>query len=706
MDPVDKERFSPIGGIGELVLEGPLVGAGYLHNEESTRAAFLEDPEWLLRGLPKVTPGRRGRLYRTGDLVRYTDDLQIDYFGRRDSQVKIRGQRVELGEVAAHLHTLVDPSIQWCLEVAELQNGAELLIVFLVAPMNGGPGSATDLLRATANVVDPEMRRKLPPAMIPGAYACIDEIPLSLTGKTDHRKLKREASSLSADRIYFPSINGHAMQPNGTTNGQPHENEASGSEGTKLESLRRLWSEVFNVEAESIHDSDTFFNHGGESLAAIRLVSAASRKGLHLDVATIFRHPRLSDLASRCRLSHASLPDAPPPFSLLTSLQVLSELAASCGTSIDDIEDAYPCTPLQQGIITSSSGPDDPQLSTPAKYVGRQVLPLPRHIDTERLAKAWHRVTATHPVLRTRIVDTARDGLVQAVMKESDLCVAFEARSDLASYLKADAERPMGLGTDLCRWAVVRQTGSTYFVLTMHHAIYDGWTLPRLGAEVFRAYRGERLHPGLGFNSFVKHIALLPTRPGDEFWAGRLAGPGTPVVFPEVPHSAREPRADSSLSKAIPAPANANDNISMPSLLRAAWALLVSGLSGDDDVVFGATVSGRNVPVDGVEDLLGPTISTVPVRVKINGAATVRDFVESVQNEALEAMPFEHMGLQNIRKINADTRERSRFQTLLIIHPPSTVSTTLESHPTTLSPPRASFNSSSRTSTSVAPHPL
>ena len=132
MDPVDRERLSPLGGIGELVLEGPLVGLGYLHDQVSTLATFYEDPKWLLEGHHGVSPGRRGRLYRTGDLVRYTDDGAIEYIGRRDMQVKIRGQRVELGELAAHLQELIPVSVHWYPEVAMLYNGAEILIVFFL----------------------------------------------------------------------------------------------------------------------------------------------------------------------------------------------------------------------------------------------------------------------------------------------------------------------------------------------------------------------------------------------------------------------------------------------------------------------------------------------------------------------------------------------------------------------------------------------
>ena len=691
MDPIDRERLSPIGGIGELVLEGPQVGFGYLHDQDNTLRTFFEDPKWLLNGLSGISPGRRGRLYRTGDFVRYTDDGLIEYIGRRDFQVKIRGQRVELGEIAAHLQKLIPTSIQWCLELVKLKDEAVILVVFLVPPA-GQVGGNDDMLRTTFDLIDPEIRRRLPPVMIPGAYTCIDKIPLSLTGKTDHRQLKRIALSLTTDQLLFSQpnpvnplairglangkshvdINGNHVLADKNGNDQNCKNGHSFVNGsaadTKLETLKRLWSEVLHVELGTIRSSDTFFGHGGESLTAIRLVCAAARKGIQIDIPTIFKHPQLSDLASRSRLSLSSFLDTPKPFSLLQSQQVLPELAMRCDTYVDNIEDAYPCTPMQEGLITAEN-------QGAATYVGRGIYTLPKHIDAERLARAWRQVATTHSILRTRIVDTESYGLLQVVLKDSELSSGSETMK-LANYLKEDDHKNMGLGTQLCRWAIVREPMSTYFVLTMHHAIYDGWTLQRIGAEAFRAYQGARIQPAMGFNVFIKHLGTLPPKPAQAWWARQLAEPCKTAFFPVLPQSVLKPKADSVVSRTFAVPVNANRRISIPSLLRAAWALLVARISGSDDVTFGVTVSGRNVPIIGIDDLLSPTISTFPVRVKLDGAETIENFVARIQNESLEAMPFESIGLQNIRKINSDTREGSRFQTLLIVHPPD--ATTLE----------------------------
>ncbi|EED20596.1 nonribosomal peptide synthase, putative [Talaromyces stipitatus ATCC 10500] len=681
MDPVDHGRLTPIGGIGELVVEGPLVGLGYLHDETASRAKFYEDPKWLQDGHPSVVQGRRGRLYRTGDLVRYTDNGEIEYIGRRDSQVKIRGQRVELGEASTQLQPYIPSAIQWSLEVITLRNGAAILVVFFAIDSETKKSS---ILRKMLDQVTPELKKKLPSAMIPGAYVNIDRIPLTMTGKVDHRKLREIGTSLPPDRITFVAAAGSAKfpfstgngndndhtngheHPNGKTNGETENhadnlargrNDGDEQEDSKLRLLKQAWSAVLRIDIDRLGSSTSFFALGGESLMAIRLVSTAAQMGLQLDVATIFRYPLLADLARESKLTRWMLQSPPQPFSLLEGEANLVEIAKACGTEVGNIEDAYPCTPLQEGLITNSS----------TTYTGRGRYALPKHVNIERFIHAWQVVARTHRILRTRIVDTLTHGLVQVVLYETNLF--WDSRESLAMYLEEDNRREMTLGTELCRWGIVRELGTTYFILTMHHSIYDGWTLPRIGAEVFRAYQGIRIEPDIGFNTYIKYVRDLPLRSAQEFWVERLAEPEKTSVFPALPYGIYQPKADSTKSRSFSAPLNDHQGVSMPSLLRAAWALLVSTLSGNDDVTFGATVAGRNIPISGIEGLLSPTISTVPVRHKIDRAQSVSSFVAAVQDQTLQAVPFENLGLQAIRKINADTRKGSRFQTLFVVHP-------------------------------------
>jgi amino acid adenylation domain-containing protein len=687
VDPFNPDRLTPVGGIGELVLEGPLVGLGYLHNPEATLSSFIEAPKWMDQDFRSLAD-RRGRLYRTGDLVRYTGDGMIDIAGRRDTQVKIRGQRVELGELSAHLQHVIPPSIQWVPEVVKLNNRVDSLVIFIVLPED--QSSTAGSLQSLVNQWDLVLKSKLHPAMVPSTYIQIAKIPLGLTGKTNHRELKQVVHSLSSSSFTYPQ-SGVTIQPEernieyNITDGlvdavryvteeedfseeSKHSARKSDStrtteENNRLEILKHAWAELFETDLASINPNSSFFEYGGDSLAAIELVGLASQKGVQLDVATIFRHPQLSNMASWSKFTADLLPQVPERFSLLSSKINLDEVASACNTHRENIEDVYPCTPLQEGLITSSD-------TKVASYVGRATLQLPHKISLSRLKRAWERVLQVHPILRTRIVDLPAEGLVQVILKDNKGPSEIHI-SNSNSHNPANDDLPTGLGTSLFHYTFLHDKNKklNYLIVIMHHAIHDGWTLPRLGEELFKAYQGVRLEEGLSFNVFIKYIRSLPEQLAKNFWAEQFVGGKETTIFPSVSQDITDLSAKRSTKTTIPLLRSAIRTVSTPSLLRAAWALVISKNVGSDDITFGATVSGRNVPINNIQDLLSPTICTVPVRVKSNGDMSVENFLLAIQNQSIDAIPFENYGLQNIRKINLETQHGTRFQTLFIVHP-------------------------------------
>ncbi|KAF5854744.1 hypothetical protein ETB97_012310, partial [Aspergillus alliaceus] len=198
-------RLAPIGAIGELWLEGPLVGQGYLADPVKTTASFVEDPPWLLRGGPGY-PGRRGRLYRTGDLVRYNEDGTLVFVGRKDAQVKIRGQRVELGEVEHYVRRNIAEGFEQSV-VAEViipqanNNPALAVFVAIGEAMNKEPHGVKTTLRDITQGLEERLAEQLPGYMVPIAYIPIDKIPMTVTGKTDRRQLREIGEALTLEQL-------------------------------------------------------------------------------------------------------------------------------------------------------------------------------------------------------------------------------------------------------------------------------------------------------------------------------------------------------------------------------------------------------------------------------------------------------------------------------------------------------------------------
>jgi aryl carrier-like protein len=235
--------------------------------------------------------------------------------------------------------------------------------------------------------------------------------------------------------------------------------------------LQILWARVLKISQTDIHTDSNFLKFG-DSIAAMKLVSAARRKGYSLTVAGIFESPVLSDMASRMKSrspsSSAARAEAPQPFSMVTdSIEIRENAAMQCKCSIEAIEDIYPCSPLQEGLMAASLK----QLGT---YVAQDVLYLKASTDLVRFKLAWQSVFKHNAILRSRLLQQ-ESGMVQAVMKES---IAWLTGDDLESYLRADKETHMHLGDKLTRFGLIESEKAPILVLTRHHSTYDGFSIP------------------------------------------------------------------------------------------------------------------------------------------------------------------------------------------------------------------------------------
>ncbi|EFQ85499.1 hypothetical protein PTT_19545, partial [Pyrenophora teres f. teres 0-1] len=196
VDPENHHKLAPLGSVGELLVEGPILARGYLNDAEKTAAAFIEDPAWLMDGCQGYA-GRRGRLYKTGDLVQYNDDGNLVCLGRKDSQVKLRGQRIELGEIEHHLRECLPEATQMAVEVIlpseESKHATLAAFVRLeqdychipaVGILAGGNWKAQAV--TISDIVD-ALAERLPTHMIPTIFITLEVFPMTTSGKTDRK---------------------------------------------------------------------------------------------------------------------------------------------------------------------------------------------------------------------------------------------------------------------------------------------------------------------------------------------------------------------------------------------------------------------------------------------------------------------------------------------------------------------------------------
>ena len=621
---IDDSTCEPaaIGAVGELWMEGPLVSAGYLNNPEKTTAAYIINPPWLSRGIDGIA-GRSTRLYRTGDLARYNGDGSLQFMGRKDTQVKIRGQRAELGDIELHILAL--------LRRDEARVAVEMVVDQHVSVL-------TAFITMTGELPDnleEQLAQAIPSWMVPTFYVKLDKFPLTPTGKTDRKALRASGSRMNLTRPSSKMSTGQDNLP------------LTAAEST----LRSLWASVLETDVDTINATSSFLRMGGNSVTAMHLISEARKQNLHLTVRDVISQPTLRDLARRI----TAQPDCeecetPPPFSLVNSSDTeatLQKAASLCGIRASDITDIYPCTPLQKGLLAMT-------LKTPGDYISHLDLEIRQDINLQKLKEAYqHVLDHLVPILRTRIVDLGNLGLVQVVVKEP------------IHWLREGESPTIGLGSPLTYAKLSSVGGKRYFTLVQHHAVYDGWSRSLVLEALTQTYYNQKCAALTAFPSFLKYLTAI--QGSKEFWASELSTFNA-THFPST-REGYSSRANLSFGHKI-------DNISWShevtsdSVIRSAWALLISLYSESSDVVLGVVVSGRHAAVPDLDRLPAPTIATVPVRIRINETTTVSQLFKNVQNQAIDMVQFEQYGLHNIRQINQGANHACQFQSLLVVQPP------------------------------------
>jgi len=624
---------APIGAAGELHVAGAGVARGYLDRPALTAGKFVPDPFGA--------PG--SRLYRTGDRARWRPDGVLEFLGRVDHQVKVRGYRIELGEVEAALAQ--HPAVREAVVVAREDAPGDARLVAYVVGAGGPPPGAGELRRHLA--------AGLPDYMVPAAFVALDALPLSPHGKVDRNALPAPVRGVPDGRFVAPR-------------------------GPVEVELARIAAGVLGLDRVGAHDD--FFALGVDSIRSIQIASRAREAGLRLDPGDLFRHQTVAALAAVVEAAGHGPAVAVP------------ELAGPGREALDkalgeghDVEDAYPLSPLQEGMLFHAL--HDPDSGA---YVQQLTCTLRGGLDVPAFLGAWERLVARHPVLRTSFHWADTDRPIQVVHRHADLPVErrdwrgvppAEQRRRLESYRNADRARGfVPSWAPLLRIGLFRLDEDAYqLAWTCHHILMDGWCQPLLLKEVLDFYeasrRGAELDPPPA-RPYRDYIAWLGAQDLDEagaFWRRSLAGFRSPTPLPaggarpaadgaaaDFPRG-RELHLPAGLTADLAAMARAHQ-LTLNTLVQGAWAILLGRHSGRDDVAFGAVASGRPAGLAGVESMIGLFINTLPVRVAIPPAAALVPWLRDLQAHQVEARRFEHSPLVRVQGWSDVPRGRPLFE--------------------------------------------
>jgi amino acid adenylation domain-containing protein len=602
-------RPVPVGTSGELYIGGDGLARGYLNRPELTAERFVPHPFSRTGG---------ERLYRTGDVVRHLSDGNIEFIGRTDHQVKVRGFRVEPGEIEAALQG--HAGVRECVIVALASDGGDKRLVAYVVAEDEGDGVSAAELRA-------HLKERLPEYMMPSHFVLMDEMPLTPNGKVDRRALPEPSA-----------VVGNASEYVGTRT--PVE-----------ELLAGIWSQVLGVER--VGTGDNFFELGGHSLLATQLVSRIREAfGVDVPLRAVFESPTMAELAAE------------------VEREMRAGYAAPTAIGHVSREGRLPLSFAQERLwFLDQLEPDS------ALYNILAALRLEGRLDVSALEQTLTEVVRRHETLRTTF--SVVDGQpVQTVGPAEPLRVPvvelFEATESereaaVRRLATAEARRPFDLSKDVMLRATLLKLADDDHVLlfTMHHIASDGWSIGVLVREVVRLYaafvkqephalpeprvqyadfahwqrdwlRGEALEGQLAY--WTKQLAGAPSvieLPTDR--------PRPPVqTFRGATHTWSVPKSLTDSLKAL----SREEGVTLYMTLLATYAALLSRYSRQQDVTIGTPIANRNRAE--TEDLIGFFVNTLALRIDLAGDPTFRQLLRRVGEVSLEGylhqdLPFEKL---------------------------------------------------------------
>ncbi|MEV0299040.1 amino acid adenylation domain-containing protein [Nocardia sp. NPDC050710] len=629
-------RPVPVGVAGELYIGGPGLARGYFDRPGATAFRFVADPK-----------SQRGqRMYRTGDSVRWVrgrTGLELEYQGRNDQQVKIHGLRIEPGDIDAHLarHAAV-ASVATVAQ--EGPAGEPVLVSYVVS----APGMTLDV-RALRD----DLASTLTYYMNPTAIIELDSMPLTSTGKIDRNALRQRA---------FESE---------SVGGRPPSTPAE-------KVMARLFADVLHLD--SVSAESNFFTLGGDSIVSMRLVALAKSAGLEITPRNVFEGKTVAALAAVARGGSAPVPIDEQP-RLQTGRRAEGgayrpsdfPLVALTQTDIERLEqryhalsDVWPLSPMQSGIHFHSIFDPD----TADNYTVQTMIGLSGEVDGERLRRAAQALVDRHDILRAAFAETAA-GPCQIVLnhadvrfREVDLADSGDAESptDIDAFAAADAAAGFDLSAPpLIRFTLVHiDSGAFRLLVTNHHVILDGWSMPLLMRELLEYYGSpsdiEAAGSAPSYRDYLAWLGQQDLAASKAAWAQAYSDVDAPTRVARGSGSsgstsAAEINAELSADRFGELRAAAADAaVTINTALAAAWALNLRVLTGETEVIFGSAVSGRPPELPMVDQTLGMFLNTIPVRVQLDPTESLRQLLTRIQAQHARMLDHHYVGLPDIHR--------------------------------------------------------
>ena len=619
----------PYGSIGEICIGGVGLARGYLNRPELTKEKFIPN---------LYKPNER--LYRTGDLGRWREDGNLEYLGRIDDQVKIRGYRIELGEIEQAISS-------------HKASGQAVVIARAINNTTDKELIAYTTVEAVAEELKSYLKERLPSYMVPNYYVKLDSIPLTSNGKVDRKVL--------------PDPEGTGMQQ-ATYIAPSTETEKK---------LVKIWSAVLGAEEETLSIKADFFDLGGHSIKAIRLLGQTHKQlGVKLALKELFTNPTIEQLGK------------------LISTSIEKETYASIPPIKESADYAVSSAQRRLWVLSRFEGANE-------AYNIPQVVRLEGSLNEEAFSKAYQALLTRHEVLRTIFTEDAEGNPRQCILPVTHQHFTIhqedysnqtkeEREASIKEYVSEEVSRGFNLAEGpLIRCSLLKESDSSYvWVLVMHHIVSDGWSMGVLHREWSELYNAElenraaNLPPlSIQYKDYAAwHNAQLQSEEINQhkdYWLEQFKGE-LPVL--ELPSDKPRPKVmtyngasvyrelDKQTTDTLKAFSQQQGG-TMFMTLQTALNILLHKYTGQEDIVIGSPIAGREHP--DLEGQIGFYLGALPIRTIFSKEDTVTALYQKIKQNTLGAYThqvYPYDELVDALNLTRDTSRNPLFDVWLDYH--------------------------------------
>ncbi|KAH9886343.1 hypothetical protein F4778DRAFT_477328 [Xylariomycetidae sp. FL2044] len=669
VSPEDNNRLMPVGALGELVIGGPTLASGF-DIQESDIKAWIGKSTAHARSLLDQ-PG--SRLLKTGQHVRYREQGEIEFVSVDGEECEIDGKTFRVSAVEPKLRQCLGRDVDVVVETIAFKDGLSppILAAFIELGENALVGKENfsrlsrhtkEKLYLSKTIADMVLRETLPSHMIPTAYIPVKRMPLTSALKVDRRELQKMITGLTRRQLL-----GLAQVPN------PQEVQAAGLKPLPLTQvehrMRAIWTEVLGIPEESITASDGFIGLGGDMISGQNLVLACRKRGFSVSIADILRNVTLTELCRDIASIESPIPRdedllrEPSPASNFVDEAIVPKLESDS----DIVEDVAEASTFQTMAVESG------MLQTRAN-INYFVLNISGSVDWQRLENACFLLAIAHPTLRTAFVSHSRQVYQTVIRAYRPEFLRYHCQSwrlgNLATKLiKREQGLPVDFRKPVTKFSYLDGGKSSILVMRISKAQYDDLSIATLVRDLSQFYqRCDRIARRPAFCELIRNSRLAYAQGATDYWKTLLDGARMTQVISQ-PALASANLSLKTLRQQIPTGSIQNIGIPFETILKGAWSIVLSNLSGTDDIVFGQLVEGKSSTLpsgQNMSDLVGPLSNIIPVRTRMPEIPiTPYEYFRCIQGQHVASIPHEIMQTTDIIQKCTEWPDWTRFSTVI-----------------------------------------